>query len=66
MNRPMDQVHSIDWAYGRLLFPWFGGWVCWREANVGGGEFGVTPRKRRQFRFARTGRFHNCRVTGVF
>jgi hypothetical protein len=66
MNRPFDSIHCIDWGYGRLLFPWFGGWVCWRTALVGGGEFLHPPRVRGQFRLAPFGRFHNCRITGVF
>jgi hypothetical protein len=54
MNLPYDWIHCIDWGYGRLLFPWFGG-----------GDFGRQVTTRRQFRLARSGRFHNCRVTGV-
>lgn len=55
-----------DWGYGRLLFPWFTGWVCYREANIGGGDFGRQVTTRRQFRVARFGRFHNCRASGVY
>lgn len=66
MNLPSDQIHCIDWGYGRLLFPWLTGWVCYREANVGGGDFGRQVTTRRQLRLARYGRFHNCRLTGVY
>lgn len=66
MNLLGHRIHCIDWGYGRLLFPWFGGWVCYREANTGGGEFMRDVGKRRSLRFARRGHFHNCTVTGVY
>ena len=65
MNRPFDLIHCIDWGYGRLLFPWFGGWVCWHTAQTPGGRRNSPPTSG-QFRLAPFDRFHNCRITGVF
>ena len=53
MNRPTDRIHCINWGFGRLLVPWFGGWLAWSEG-------------RRKLRFAPSGKFHNCRATGVY
>lgn len=52
MNSPFDRIHSVDFGYGWLVFPWFGGWLTFAASG-------------RWWRFARSGRFHNCRVTGI-
>ena len=48
---PFDKIHHITWSWGRLLFPWFGGWIAFTRA------YG--------FRFVKRSDFHNCRTTKI-
>lgn len=67
INLPGDVVHSIVYAYGRLLLPiWPGRWLYLRFKDNCALDFGVATRRRRRLRVVRTKEFHNCSATGVF
>lgn len=70
MNLPLHYVHDIEHGYGRILLPWFGGWIGWREAvrepntfEVVAGKFVRSQPRRGAFKVFRA--FHNCTMTGV-
>jgi len=59
MNLPTDRVHDINYSYGWLLLPWFGGWIALTDAKKT--VSAVNGYRLRVFR-----QFHNCRATGVY
>jgi hypothetical protein len=68
MNRPFDKVHDIEQGYGRLIVPWFGGWIGLRlkGSKVVALDRDHKPIAPPTYAIKLFHRFHNCRATGTY